>query len=669
MRCVLIHLAAAALAAAKTPVFQTSDASAAGSVTGFEFKKRVVVPYGVGESCVGGTDAGNCTAFGFGGAEQSAYDAAEKLVYAVSEQKSIAVVDATTMEWKVSWSAGAVGALTSAKVCGGKLYVAAAADVKTDDGSVLVYDTVKRSDMTTAPTLLQTVTVGPLPDMILPNAACTILAVANEGEGKQDDAGVLVDPVGSVDLVDLATYAVSRVDFAGLAATDAELEAKGVDQLMSLASMSYFNDHSYLKDDLDWDAAIASYTPATQLEPEYLAWSGDDATVYVNLQENSAVVAVDAATATAADVFGLGLKSWAATKIDTVKDGECILETKPGFATMRMPDSIAAFTLDGKDYLLFAEEGDDYTYGDFEDKQKFKDVIKSATEFEDDFADFVAGAGMADAFANFGDTKMAVTIGPRAVDYSDPAAPVFEAAVGYGGRGISIYEASPTALTWVWDSGSAFEENVCQYYPWAFNGIQDEEFALTRAPGGYLYNSLPAGDGLIETLDEMNDPDEDGCADAGDGQPGACPLGGTVDERSLKDGAGTEAMTVGVACGRLVAVTATEKSGVLMAYDVTDPTAPAFIAAQHASPASETMSPEVAMAQGVLGDIDTESIIFVDAADSPSGNAGVLVAGAWSSTLSWWEFTCDSALGSGSDGAQGWTARAAAAAAALAVAL
>ena len=647
MRCVLIHLAAAALAAAKTPVFQTSDASAAGSVTGFEFKKRVVVPYGVGDACVGGTD---CKAFGFGGAEQSAYDAAEKLVYAVSEQKSIAVVDATTMEWKVSWSAGAVGALTSAKVCGGKLYVAAAADVKTDDGSVLVYDTVKRSDMTTAPTLLQTVTVGPLPDMILPNAACTILAVANEGEGKQDDAGVLVDPVGSVDLVDLATYAVSRVDFAGLAATDADLEAKGVDQLMSLASMTYFNDHSYLKDDLDWDAAIAAYTPATQLEPEYLAWSGDDATVYVNLQENSAVVAVDAATATAADVFGLGLKSWAATKIDTVKDGECILATKPGFATMRMPDSIAAFTLDGKDYLLFAEEGDDYTYGDFEDKQKFKDVIKNATAFEDDFADFVAGAGMADAFSNFGDTKMRVSIGPRAVDYSDPAAPVFEAAVGYGGRGISIYEASPTALTWVWDSGSAFEENVCQYYPWAFNGIQDEEFALTRAPGGYLYNSLPAGDALIETLDEMNDPDEDGCADAGDGQPGACPLGGTVDERSLKDGAGTEAMTVGVACGRLVAVTATEKSGVLMAYDVTDPTAPAFIAAQHASPASETMSPEVAMAQGVLGDIDTESIIFVDAADSPTGNAGILVAGAWSSTLSWWEFTCDSALGSGSDG-------------------
>ena len=493
--------------------------------------------------------------------------------------------------------------------------------------------------------------MGPLPDMILPNGACTILAVANEGEGKQDDAGVLVDPVGSVDLVDLATYAVSRVDFAGLAATDAELEAKGVDQLMSLASMTYFNDHSYIKDDLDWDAAIAAYTPATQLEPEYLAWSGDDATVYVNLQENSAVVAVDAATATAADVFGLGLKSWAATKIDTVKDGECILETKPGFATMRMPDSIAAFTLDGAAAASRARAPpappprsrsaatQARTTSSSRRRATTTPTATSRTSRSSrtwsrtrrrsrTTSRTSSPAGMADAFSNFGDTKMRVTIGPRAVDYSDPAAPVFEKAVGYGDRGISIYEASPTALTWVWDSGSAFEENVCQYYPWAFNGIQDEEFALTRAPGGYLYNSLPAGDGLIETLDEMNDPDEDGCADAGDGQPGACPLGGTVDERSLKDGAGTEAMTVGVACGRLVAVTATEKSGVLMAYDVTDPTAPAFIAAQHASPASETMSPEVAMAQGVLGDIDTESIIFVDAADSPSGNAGVLVAGA-----------------------------------------
>ena len=33
----------------------------------------------------------------------------------------------------------------------------------------------------------------------------------------------------------------------------------------------------------------------------------------------------------------------------------------------------------------------------------------------------------------------------------------------------------------------------------------------------------------------MNDPEEDGCLDNGAGEPGACPLGQTIDERSQKD--------------------------------------------------------------------------------------------------------------------------------------
>ena len=41
---------------------------------------------------------------------------------------------------------------------------------------------------------------------------------------------------------------------------------------------------------------------------------------------------------------------------------------------------------------------------------------------------------MADAFANFGDTKMRVSIGSAGVDYSDPMKPVYKGAVGYGGR-------------------------------------------------------------------------------------------------------------------------------------------------------------------------------------------------------------------------------------------
>jgi len=94
------------------------------------------------------------------------------------------------------------------------------------------------------------------------------------------------------------------------------------------------------------------------------------------------------------------------------------------------------------------------------EKQKFKDVIDSATAFDSDFSEFVAGAGMSDAFANFGDTKMRITLGSSAVDYTTPTAPVFNAAVGFGGRGVSIYRASD--MTLVWDSGSDFEKKTVQ---------------------------------------------------------------------------------------------------------------------------------------------------------------------------------------------------------------
>mmetsp|Transcript_32237 Transcript_32237/g.58937 ORF Transcript_32237/g.58937 Transcript_32237/m.58937 type:complete len:199 (-) Transcript_32237:85-681(-) len=138
----------------------------------------------------------------------------------------------------------------------------------------------------------------------------------------------------------------------------------------------------------------------------------------------------------------------------------------------------------------------------------------------------------------------------------------------------------------------------------------------------------------------MNDPDEDGCADGGDGNPGACPLGETVDERSLKDGAGTEAVVAGVACGRLLAVTATEKQSTAFVYDVTDPSAPELLFVQHLSAASQTKNPGVAYADGTLGEIDAEAMIFLDACHSPSGKAGVMFGGAWSGTMSFWEFEC-----------------------------
>eukprot|EP00568_Trieres_chinensis_P008001 CAMPEP_0183311918 /NCGR_PEP_ID=MMETSP0160_2-20130417/39514_1 /TAXON_ID=2839 ORGANISM="Odontella Sinensis, Strain Grunow 1884" /NCGR_SAMPLE_ID=MMETSP0160_2 /ASSEMBLY_ACC=CAM_ASM_000250 /LENGTH=83 /DNA_ID=CAMNT_0025476663 /DNA_START=12 /DNA_END=260 /DNA_ORIENTATION=+ len=82
-----------------------------------------------------------------------------------------------------------------------------------------------------------------------------------------------------------------------------------------------------------------------------------------------------------------------------------------------------------------------------------------------------------------------------------------------GGRGISIFEVPKDGgLELTWDSGSDLEVEGCKAYPWAHNGVQDEEFAPLY---GELYNSTD--DDLRETLMELNDPEEDGCEDSGDG--------------------------------------------------------------------------------------------------------------------------------------------------------
>lgn len=118
---------------------------------------------------------------------------------------------------------------------------------------------------------------------------------------------------------------------------------------------------------------------------------------------------------------------------------------------MRMPDSIAVYSAGGQDYIITANEGDDKEYGDFEEKQKFKDVItdcSSTPDFKSDFTEFSflnAQVGT-DACTNFDGTKMRITIGSSAVDYSTPAAPVYKATVGFGGRGLSIWKASDMSL-------------------------------------------------------------------------------------------------------------------------------------------------------------------------------------------------------------------------------
>ncbi|KAL7554118.1 hypothetical protein ACHAWF_017519 [Thalassiosira exigua] len=600
----------------------------------------------------------NGYAFGMGGLEQVAYDSKEKILYGVSEQGFITLIDYGNGPVKAPQLPIVIrdkDTYTAIRTCSEQGVFFATTKDDPNPGTLEIYKSATRSgDSVTAPELIHTIEVGYGPDMVLANSDCSILAVANEGEGVYKDK--LVNPEGSVTLVRgpfLDAEIPPTVTTVTFPWSDEDLLAKGIHLPLSEKALEYWDEHSGVAEKLDFADARANYTAASVLEPEWMAWSADEEYLLVNLQENSALVKINVADGVAEDIYSYGLKSWEDTPIDIVEDGGCsLMPTVAGLYSVRSPDSIASFAIGEDTYIVTANEGDDLEYGDFEEKLKAKDIFANdaigmlAVTADPAIFDpsspmsghakyFNSDCGDLDGSPDWCASSMRLTVGSSMIDYSDPSAPVINKIVGIGGRGISIYKLTDEGLELVFDTSDEFEREGCKAFPWAHNGIQDEEFSDIN---GTLWM---ADEGLHEILMEMNDPTQDGCEDRGDGQPGACPLGKTVDERSLKDGYAAEAVVVGEACGNKYIVTVSEKNSVGFLYDVTDISSPTLVQIFHLSPASETKNPVVAYEDRTLGEIDSESITFLEADESPTGNAAIIFAGAWSSTVSFWEFDCD----------------------------
>lgn len=358
-----------------------------------------------------------------------------------------------------------------------------------------------------------------------------------------------------------------------------------------------------------------------------------------------------------APVNRYGLKDWGTVPIDVVEDEDCLLQTIEGLYTLRSADAIATVTKDGIDYIVTANEGDDVEYGEYAERVRGSSIFVNTTVgYPNMTADpiILSNSSITEGTSRFfnsdcNDTNaetpfctggMRFTLGSSMFDYSNPEAPNLYRMVGIGGRGITIFKITDSGLEEVWDSADELERQGCAAFPWAHNSIQDEEFAPV---GGPFYNSLPLDDGLRETIDEVNDPEADGCEDGGDGNPGACPMGALVDDRTPKDGPAAETVVVGEACGKTYAVTVSEKNSVGFLYDISDVANPVLEKVFHLSLSSETLNPGLAYDGRTLGEIDSESIQFLSEEDSPTGNPAVLFSGAFSGTTSFWEFACTAA--------------------------
>lgn len=229
-----------------------------------------------------------------------------------------------------------IGAANSVSTHQGLVAVAIENADKQQNGIIALY----RSDTLE---LVTTYTAGALPDMVSFSKDGRYIASANEGEPNADYS---IDPEGSVTLVDLA---------------NGPLQAK-VTQIDFKAFNQGQPRHAELTDKVRISAPNA--TVAQDLEPEYLTFA-DNGKLYVALQENNALAAIDVASAQVDAILGLGGKPWDKAKLDASNKDKNIgnLQSYAMLEGLYMPDSITSYSVDGNTYIVTANEGDGREYG------------------------------------------------------------------------------------------------------------------------------------------------------------------------------------------------------------------------------------------------------------------------------------------------------------------
>lgn len=293
------------------------------------------------------------------------------------------------------------------------------------------------------------VKVGYNPDCCKFSADGARLVVANEGQPDTIKGGALVDPPGSISILDLAQIAIPA-DLRALSPEGIDLTAA---LTVLLAGRSGLRIHPH-------NAA----NPERDIEPEYVAILGQ--TAWITLQENNAVARLDLAAGRLECLVPLGEIDQTIDASD--RDGG--IQIRSTIAALPMPDQIAAFTVNGREYLITANEGDDR--GDA-DKSPLGDVERLNKLFKTGRLDpdAVSPADLADdrlgrlqVCAYTGDTD-----GDQLIDR--PTVP--------GTRSVSIWDADSLEL--VADTGDAFEALMAESAPTLFNTSEDPEDVDSRS--------------------------------------------------------------------------------------------------------------------------------------------------------------------------------------------
>ncbi|MEZ9720718.1 choice-of-anchor I family protein [Vibrio splendidus] len=458
-------------------------------------------------------------------AEIVSYDSCTDKLYVVNAQAqkvdvlSMNSVSEPTSSGSIDLQSAAVasgidiGAANSVSTHQGLVAVAIENADKQQNGIIALY----RSDTLE---LITTYVAGALPDMVSFSKDGRYIASANEGEPNADYS---IDPEGSVTLVDLA---------------NGPLQAK-VTQIDFKAFNKGQSRHAELTDKVRISAPNA--TVAQDLEPEYLTFA-DNGKLYVALQENNALAAIDVASAEVDAILGLGGKPWDTAQLDASNKDKNIgnLQSYAMLEGLYMPDSITSYSVDGNTYIVTANEGDGREYGikttqemcdekgfewdgdDYQGTENYtteKDFcIAYVDEVRGKKLDVDANHPLAGALKDNKQLARLKVIKPQGTLAADQKVQAF------GSRSFSIWDESGEL---VFDSGDDFARIVLEQDPANFNSTNDNN------------------------------------------QSG--------DDRSDDKGVEPEAIEVAEINGKHYAFIGLERQGGIMVYDVTQPKSASFI--------------------------------------------------------------------------------------------
>ncbi|MBW0185116.1 MAG: choice-of-anchor I family protein [Hydrogenophaga sp.] len=551
-------------------------------------------------------------------AEIPAFDAASRRLFVVNAQLGavdvlnlanpanpvkIGTLDATAV------LAGA--SINSVAVFNGTVAVAIQAPVKTDPGRMALY---RASDLS----LISSVTIGALPDMLTFTPDGTTVLVANEGEPSDD---YQIDPEGSISVIDVRNLAAPVVRTASFTAFNSQAAA------LRTAGVRIYGPGA---------------TVAQDLEPEYISVSADGRTAWVTLQENNALAKVDIASATVTDVLPLGYKDHgvAGNELDVSdRDNTINIRTWAGVRGMYQPDSMAAYTAGGQTYLVTANEGDARAWG--EGNPDYLGTQNPALGFIEELrvSALARTAGWQVVPPQLRSVAGAPTLAGALLD---PTVFGYCGAVA-GNPGTCIANGELGRLNISWTQGYKTDALGA---PIRYNasGVQDaagdrlmydrlysygaRSFSIWNANGGLVWDSGAEIERFLASSDcRLGSARNTPCAtyfNSGHNE------GNALDSRSDAKGPEPEGLALGKIGNKTFAFIGLERMGGVLVYDITNPAAPTRV--DYLNTRDEWTTQPGAANLATTGDLGPEGLVFIPAAQSPNGKPLLVVGNEVSGT-------------------------------------